>query len=72
MSDFYIVECPHCKGVIQIFKTDINCGIFRHGELNPHASKQECEQYIKDHPDKGCGKPFQFQEKTGVEICEYV
>ena len=64
MSD-PILMCPQCGGYIMIKK--VNCGIFRHGilkkngkQINPHASKQQCEQYVKKQLIEGCGKPFRL------------
>ena len=44
MTDI-IVSCPHCNEYIAI--NEINCAIFRHGnmkntfsQINPHASKK--------------------------------
>ena len=63
-----IVICPHCKDHIIIEK--INCGIFRHGEfkngkqIDPHLSKEMCDNLIKNKSIYGCGKPFKIISKT--------
>uniref|UniRef100_A0A6C0BNW2 Uncharacterized protein n=1 Tax=viral metagenome TaxID=1070528 RepID=A0A6C0BNW2_9ZZZZ len=66
-------NCPNCDGLIEV--EHINCGIFRHGirqvtgqQLNPHASKKECEA----EPIFGCGKPFRFDPMRGAEKCDYI
>jgi len=75
----FIVACPHCSLFILI--EELNCAIFRHGIINktqtqipPHASKNDCENYIKDGIT-GCGKPFKVilkdKEYTAID-CEYI
>ena len=64
MSDIiFCVECPHCKDLIII--EQLNCKIFRHGafksnnqQINPHLSKQDCDNLILQDLIYGCGKPF--------------
>jgi hypothetical protein len=76
-----IVTCPHCNEFILIEK--LNCKIFRHGilketgiQINPHASKEDCDNYIKDNLIYGCGKPFLIIEnkknKFEAVICDYI
>jgi len=75
-----VLTCPHCSKFIII--EQINCGIFRHGtlksnntQINPHASKEECEHFINNGLIYGCGKPFriiQKEDKFFIEICEYI
>jgi len=74
-----IIECPHCKDLILI--NEINCSIFRHGvlklngeQINPHASKPECDLLFEQNLIYGCGKPFELVKKDDIfvgEICEY-
>ena len=78
-KEFYI-NCPHCNDIIIIEK--LNCRIFRHGiykdsnkQINPHASKNVCEQLIKNNEIYGCGKPFKIDIINNVHIasiCEYI
>ncbi len=77
-EDYYICHCPHCNSIIQIYKKDINCQIFRcgifkntHQPINPHLSKTECDKLYEKDLIYGCGKPFKFDGKT-IEICEYI
>jgi hypothetical protein len=76
-----IVTCPHCNDLILI--EQLNCRIFRHGilklnntQINPHASKEECDYYINNDSIYGCGKPFKVLENENNEltavICEYI
>ena len=44
-------------------------------QINPHASKEECEHYINNGLIYGCGKPFRIvleNSKFIIEICEYI
>jgi hypothetical protein len=75
-----IVKCPHCQEYIEIL--EINCAIFRHGilkdsgqQIDPHASKELCSQYIEHDLIYGCGKPFKVIVKDNIletEICDYI
>ena len=74
-----IVNCPNCNNPDLI--EQLNCRIFRHGilksnntQINPHASKEECEYYINNDLIHGCGKPFRVLENNDFKtvICEYI
>ena len=75
----FIITCPHCNLLVLI--EELNCAIFRHGviiktqqQIPPHASKNECENYIKNGII-GCGKPFKIilKDKEYFAIdCEYI
>jgi len=79
--DLYF-ECPHCNGMVNVLKSEINCGIFRHGyfkstnmQIPSHASKEQCDLYIKNDKIYGCGKPFRLildSNKIKIEMCEYI
>ena len=76
----WIVICPHCNEFVII--NELNCCIFRHGilkntgeQMNPHASKQECDDLKKNDLIFGCGKPFKITfngENAIVENCDYI
>jgi hypothetical protein len=78
----YYLECPHCKGLIEIHEAEINCAIFRHGiykdsgiQLNPHTSKEICDFVVTHNKIIGCGKPFRLiknNEEVLLEICDYI
>ena len=80
MEEQPIVQCPHCKCLIVVEK--INCAIFRHGyfknnnnQIDPHASKELCDYYIRENLIYGCGKPFKIiinDNKLEPVICEYI
>jgi hypothetical protein len=62
----------------QVHKNDIRCTIFRHAVykknltfVDPHASKSNCEEWIRKGLVYGCGKPFIFDGKK-VKICGYI
>jgi hypothetical protein len=76
-----VVTCPHCDMPVLI--EQLNCKIFRHAtlvsnntQINPHASKEECDHYIKNNLIYGCGKPFQVVENSDgthlAVVCEYI
>ena len=76
-----IVQCPHCNDFISIL--ELNCQIFRHAvlisngeQINPHASKEECDSLIQRGLVYGCAKPFRIvKTKDGIfvaEKCNYI
>jgi len=75
-----IVSCPNCNEQVAI--AELNCCIFRHGTLKnfqgipPHASKTECDNYIKNGQVlEGCTKPFKIINENGefkAVICDYI
>jgi hypothetical protein len=81
--EYNIVTCPHCLGDILIFNNEICCTIFRHGiykkdnsQLNPHASKEECDNAFNNGVIYGCGKPFRVKYNEDylliAERCDYI
>lgn len=74
-DDFYLFLCPHCNITIFVYKSEKNCGIFRcafhkHNKpINPHASKEECEELKSKELIYGCGKPFIIKD-LHVEPCD--
>lgn len=68
MSDKdYIFFCIHCKEPFVISHKEFNCRILRHGvyktnlqPINPHASKDECDTFVRDGLIFGCGKPLRI------------
>ena len=75
-NDVYRFACPHCGGLIEVRRGDINCTIFRHAsdlcgqQVNPHLSREECEAGVAAGRFRGCGKPFLFTGSR-VETCDY-
>lgn len=75
-----IIICPHCQ--LQIIIEEVNCQIFRHGvykssgeQLNPHASKDECDKAVVEGIIYGCGKPFRIdfiERKWIATVCDYI
>jgi hypothetical protein len=70
------VVCPHCNGSVLII--ELNCCILRHAvykdsgkQLNPHASKELCDQVIKEGLVYGCAKPFKIINNQAV-ACDYI
>lgn len=73
-----LVKCPHCNDEIIILKTEINCGIFRHGifkhnyeQISPHESKEKCDNYVINNSIYGCAKPFRIINDNAI-ICDYI
>jgi len=74
-----IVECPHCKCLVEI--EQVNCAIFRHAtfrdgnQVDPHASKEQCELWVQQEQVVGCAKPFELMKREDGEWqavhCEY-
>lgn len=72
--------CPHCIEYVIIEK--LNCGIFRHGvikttgkQIDPHASKEICDNLFKKNVIYGCGKPFKIfkdENEFKIEKCDYI
>lgn len=83
IKTWYSFNCPHCDGVIEVYKKELRCKIFRHGlfirngvvtQIPPHTSKKGCDQFVANGLLEGCGKPFIFIESTPnrVEKCDYI
>lgn len=86
-GDYYYFTCPSCDSLIQVYKNEVNCAIFRHGyffsqinnliipttQIPPHSSFEDCERFKKENKLLGCGKPFRINlnNKT-VEKCDYI
>ena len=76
------VSCPNCDSIILIYKDELNCSIFRHAvykntgfQINPHSSKEICDELIKKKMIYGCGKPFKVIYESNEyksKICEYI
>ncbi len=80
MEELPIIQCAHCKEFIII--EQINCAIFRHGylknnqkQIDPHATKELCDYYVRENLIYGCGKPFKLilnNNKLESIICDYI
>lgn len=84
----FVIECPHCHGLIMIKHRDVNCKIFRHAiwkneqkerktRFNPHAKKVVCEEAFRKGLIYGCGKPFRLiktkhHQEFIVKKCDYI
>jgi hypothetical protein len=76
MPEISLVVCPHCDAIVEIL--ELNCKIFRHGiyknnnqQINPHASKEECDSLVVNDLIYGCGKPFRVENNVAI-VCEYI
>lgn len=82
MIDSIVFPCVHCDGMIQVFKNEFNCCIFRHAifkdtreQINPHTPKEICDKLIEENKVEGCAKPFRIViegAKIYVEKCDYI
>lgn len=82
MNDYCIFNCPTCSCMIQIFKKDLNCHIFRHGifksngkQINPHSDEKTVLGYISQDLIYGCGHPFKIENKDSklaISVCEWI
>ena len=82
VSDFYLLQCPHCDGTVFVLSHEIRCRIFRHGvfrdtgqPIPPHSSKEDCDAWSAANRLYGCGKPFRVEWKeTGwvALVCDYL
>ena len=90
MTDNQIIyiSCPHCINLLEVNISEINCAIFRHGiykntmkQIDPHASKEVCDDLVKKNEIYGCGKPFKmlynntYINNVGgyyTEECDYI
>ena len=66
-NGYYIFECPNCEGIIMVAVNEVNCTIFRHcvlksnlQQVNPHASKEQCEDLFSKKLVYGCCMPFKL------------
>lgn len=78
MGDFHFIHCPHCGGGVIVKPEDINCTIFRHGVMksdlsgiNPHETRERCQELYAEGSIYGCGKPFSFDGRR-VMCCGYI
>jgi hypothetical protein len=81
MNVLYL-NCPHCEDLVEIYESELNCRIFRHGifknnfeQINPHLPKNECDNLKEKDLIYGCGKPFQVYKENDeykIKICEYI
>jgi hypothetical protein len=79
-----IFKCPHCHEGIIVHVNELNCRVFRHGhfrktleQINPHSSKTECEELVKNGLIYGCAGPFRISGPNdsgeySVEVCDYI
>jgi hypothetical protein len=78
VNNVFTIKCPWCNYTVQVLPDQINCKIFRCGNLknnnepiNPHLPKVYCDYLSTKDLIFGCGKPFEFDGKT-IKKCEYV
>ena len=72
-----IIECPHCKMMIEIIEVRcriFRCGIFKNNfiQIDPHLSEKICNDLKKNDEIYGCSKPFRINFNNIVEKCDYM
>ncbi len=80
--DECIITCPNCHDITIVKRNQLNCLIFRHGvfkhnftPIDPHLSKDLCEQLLSENKIYGCSKPFQLilqNSKFYSVKCDYI
>jgi len=82
--EYIVINCPHCNDEIIVFLHELNCKIFRHGiyknnyqQINPHESKEICDDLKNKDLIIGCGKPFQIifnenKKEYEVIVCDHI
>jgi hypothetical protein len=81
----YIFTCLHCQEPFVIRDADFNCRILRHGvfkhtlePIPPHATKDECDEFVRSGTIYGCAGPLQIVQSTttangyDIIICDYI
>ncbi len=81
-SEEIILNCPHCGGIFITTEQTIACAIYRHAvlksnmtQINPHASKEECNFLLNNDMVYGCAGPFRIiknDAKYFAIVCEYI
>ena len=78
------LQCPHCTEWVVVRQVDLNCRIFRHGAyrhnlqpMNPHATKEQCNDLASRALVYGCAKPFQVLDgplpgQYVTAVCDYI
>lgn len=77
-----LFNCPHCNGAIEIQRDQFNCRIIRHAvyvkngqQINPHASKAECDRLVEQKLVHGCARPSKIVVSGNgfkLEKCGYI
>jgi hypothetical protein len=77
-NNILIFRCLYCNEYIEVSINEINCQIFRHAidkvtyqQINPHATKDECDKLIESNSIYGCCKPFKINVNKVNNIMEY-
>ena len=79
-NNYYVYKCPHCGIQCITAINEVNCKIFRCGifketynQINPHATKPECDAYVLQNRIYGCAKPYIIDINNMLIFpCDYV
>lgn len=77
---YYIFECPHCGGGIEVLPQHVACAIFRHAvykhnnePVQPHMSKDDCDKLLQAGLVRGCCRPLSVNLSTMLaSACDYI
>lgn len=84
MAEYFIKKCPHCHQDVILYRSEINCRIYRHGifrsnlqQIDPHSSQEQCRNYVEQNLIYGCGKPFRVEftiDNSDIYLseCDYI
>ena len=82
MEECIVFICPHCFEPFVVHNTELNCRIIRHfvfrnfEQLDPHASKEECDRVVREQLGFGCALPVELiadmNGKWSACICDYI
>lgn len=81
-TNSWIFQCPHCNMFILVPNNELNCKIFRHGclkasgaQIDPHSTKEQCDNLKNSDSVDGCCKPFQIisiNNELFAICCNYI
>ena len=78
-----VFTCPHCNEYFEMLSDELNCRIVRHAiyinnlmQINPHASKSECDMLRSRGLIIGCAGPIKIENDENGKLhavkCEYI
>ena len=66
--DAYVVQCPHCDHFTELSVKDVNCGVYRHSDLEvpPHATAEQIRIATAKNPSHGCLRGIAIKKVNGI------
>ena len=69
----FFVTCPHCLCYVKIYDDEVNCKLFVHAafkrdhkSVDPHASRQQCDEWLASGLVFGCANAFGLRLENGT------